>query len=1072
MSLFGPGNDLNTLKLNAVLALVAATATTLPSAYADSQSALRDRGPGFGIQLAGAEDEAASKVYIVQLKMPAAAAYHAALVKPLAAAQPAVSAKLRRLDRNSARIRDYTQRLEAEQRAVIAKTGPATELIYSYRYGLNGFAAKMTAADAHKLESLPEVVRVWEDTVRPMATNFSPEFLGLYNGEKGLRGPEGLTGEDVIIGVIDSGIYPEHPALSDTQEADMPRACRSTWGQNSLLGRWLCRPYRRAEDRLVYEPVEGFNGVCQTGEQFETTNCNNKIIGARWYIDGAEATGPIDVGEIRSPRDVDGHGTHIATTAAGNRVTASIFGTQIGTIEGIAPRARIAVYKACWLRPGETRAACNTSDLANAIDDAVADGVDIINYSIASLLSEVVAPDDIALMNATKAGVLTVVAAGNDGPNILTLGSPAGGPWALTVAASTRDGETSLEGLDISEPPSIAGRYATKEAFFTTPLADVDPIEASVVLADDDTILLGDGSNGTRSDGCQAFVNSSEISGNIALIARGGCDFDLKIANADDAGAVAAIIYNFADEPIVMQGESGLSDIPALMIGQADGNLIIAELDAGNTVTAVLDKSFFLSETQTGNRIATFSSRGPGPVPDILKPDVTAPGVDILAGNTPEAINTTSGETYGYLSGTSMAAPHVTGIAALLKQRHAGWSPEALKSAIMTTARQDITRDDEGTGAVPFDFGSGHVEPNDSLNPGLVFETTADEYDAFACGVESPGVSEERCNELSAAGMSFAAVDLNHPNIAVSQLVNSQTVTRRVTNVGDTSETFVASVTPPEGIDVTITPPTLALGPGETVSYDVTLTYRDGPIDIWRSGSMTWESASHRVRSVLAVRPVSILAPAEITTFGGTGSLSFDIQFGYTGSYEARVHGLRVPLVIDGFVDNDPTKTFTFRSDNGVTSHLIDVPENQLYLRFATFDALTDGDDDIDMYVYYCADGTNCSRVGLSGELTSTERVDIPFPAAGRYAVLIHGFETDQIAGGPGANYQLLAWSFGVTDDQGNLSASGPPFANAGDTGTVDVNWFDLGSQTIYFGGVSHNTPAGLVGLTLITIGN
>ncbi len=1058
---------MNTLKTTAAVALAA---LLLSPAHADPESVLRDRGPGLGIQLAGVEEPGAPKVYIVQLRKPAAAAHHASLVKPLAGWQPGAAKP--RLDRNSAEIRGYTQRLEAEQRAVLTKAGPGTELIYSYRYSLNGFAARMSPGTAQKLEALPEVIRVWEDTVRPMATNFSPEFLGLYDGESGLRGPEGLSGEDVVIGVIDSGIYPEHPALKDTQEADMPRACKSAWGQNSLLGRWLCRPYRKAADRVVYEALEGWNGSCETGEQWEETACNNKIIGSRWFIAGAEATGAIDTGEIRSARDVDGHGTHVATTAAGNRVTASIFGTQIGTVEGIAPRARIAVYKACWIRPGESRAACNTSDLANAIDAAVADGVDIINYSITSLLSEVVAPDDIALMNAAKAGVLSVVSAGNDGPNIFTVGSPAGGPWSLTVAASTRDGETSTEAIEIREPPSIAGRYAALEAAFTPPLENVDPIEAAIVLVNDDTIALDDGSSGSRNDACQPLINDSDLSGNIALIARGGCDFDVKIANADDAGAVAAIVFNVTDEPIIMQGDSGLSDIPALMIGQADGDLVVAELDAGNTVTAVLDKGLFLTEEQTGNRIATFSSRGPGPVADILKPDVTAPGVDILAGDTPIAINTTTGETFGYRSGTSMSAPHVAGIAALLKERYPDWSPEALKSAIMTTARQDVTRDDQGTPAISFDFGSGHVEPNASLNPGLVFETTADEYDAFACGVDSPGVDPSRCDELAAAGFSFAPVDLNQPNIAISQLANSRTVTRRVTNVSDTAESFVASVTPPEGMTVEVSPSTLALGPGESASYEVTLTYRDGPIDIWRSGSMTWQSAEHSVRSVLAVRPVSILAPGEITTFGGTGSLSFNVEFGYTGSYEPRIHGLRLPLVINGFVDNDPTRLFTFRGVNGVTSHLIDVPESQLYLRFALFDALTDGDDDLDMYVYYCVDGVSCSRVGLSGEETSNERVDIAYPAAGRYAVLIHGYETDEINGGPGSNYQLLAWSFGVNDDQANLAATGPSFANAGETGTVDVQWFNLASQTIYFGGISHNTPAGLVALTLLTIGN
>ena len=1073
-----PGANGNYVKAFGKMRVTGALAAVLlvvpgPTVLADAESLLIDRGPGFGIRLAGTEDPAVRKVYIVQLAKPSAAEFHAKLMQPAMSLKAGgTSAPVPKFDRNVAAIQDYARTLEDDQRDVLTAAGPDAELIYSYRYGLNGFAATMSPAAAHKLDSHPEVVRVWEDEVRPLSTNFSAEFLGLFDGESGLRGGQGLTGEDVVIGVIDSGVYPEHPALQDTVEADRPRLCRTTWGETSLLGQWLCRRYRRMEDRIVYEPPENWNGVCESGDRFEATACNNKLIGARWFVDGAAATGPIDTGEVRSPRDVDGHGTHIATTAAGNRVTASIFGTQIGTVEGIAPRARVAVYKACWLRPGETRASCNTSDLANAIDAAVADGVDIINYSVGTTMLDITAPDDVALMNATKAGVLAVVAGGNDGPNVATTGSPAGGPWGLTVAASTRDGETSREALEITEPPSIAGRYRAVEAAFTPPLADVDPLEASVVLADDDTILLEDGSDGTRSDGCQTFVNDTEMDGAIALIARGGCDFDVKVANAEDAGAVAAVIYNLSDEPIVMQGDPALSDIPALMIGQADGNLIIAELDADNAVTMVLDKGFFLSEDQEGNRIATFSSRGPGPVPDILKPDVTAPGVDILAGVTPDAVNTTAGESFGYLSGTSMSAPHVSGVAALLLEANPDWSPAAIKSALMTTARQDLTRDAEGTAAIPFDFGSGHIVPNAALDPGLVYDVSADEYDAFACGTDSPAVDAARCDELATAGFSFAPADLNQPNVAVSRLASRQTVTRRVTNLSDSSDTYTAEITPPAGMAVQVEPSTLSLGPGESATFDVTLTYQSGPLDQWRFGSLVWRGADRSVRSVLAARPVSIVAPAEITTFGGSGSLTFDVQFGYSGGYTPRVHGLRLPLIINGFVDNDPTKTFTFRGTNGVTSHLIDVPANQLYLRFALFDALTDGDDDLDMYVFYCPDDVSCVRIGESGEATSQERFDQSFPAAGRYAVLIHGFETDEVNGGPGANYQLLSWSFGIDEDLGNLDADGPAFVNAGTTGTIDVSWSGLESQTIYFGGISHNTPGGLTGLTLLTIGN
>jgi subtilisin family serine protease len=1040
-------------------------------AFAQFETGLRDAGSLGGIRLTGSDDPNLRKVYIVQLTTPSAADFHATrfgqVAKTGTPTQPRV-----RFDKASSAIQGYTAGLAAEQDRVLARAGAGTELIYRYKYGLNGFAARMHPSQAHKLENLPDVLRVWEDEIRPLATNYSLDFLGLFDPERGLRGAPGLDGDGVIIGVIDSGIAPEHPALADTREADRPRLCRGDWAENSLLGRWLCRRFDKLEDTLLFEPPENWNGSCQSGDQFEPEACNNKLIGARWFISGAEATGPIDEGEIRSARDADGHGTHTATTAAGNRVKASIFGSFIGRVEGVAPRARVAVYKACWLRPGDQRASCNTSDLANAIDAAVADGVDIINYSVGSSLLSVTAPDDLALMAATKAGVFSVVAAGNEGPNFGTIGSPAGGPWVLTAAASSRDGKTTTEALEIKTPPVLAGKYAAKEANFTPALSERGPLDGDLVLVDDGEDTFEDGGAGTQSDACEPLTNSSDVADNIALIQRGGCSFDVKVANAADAGAIAAIVYNIAGDPIVMNGDSGLSDIPAVMIGQADGNLILAEFDAGNLVTVLLDKDLFLTEKDTGNVMGSFSARGPGPSPDILKPDVTAPGINILAGFTPDAANATPGENYAYLTGTSMSTPHVAGVGALLLQAHPDWSPSAIKSALMTTAHQALTSSDGETAAVPFDYGAGHIVPNDSVDPGLVYDVTADQYDAFACGIGSPGVATERCDELSASGNSFAGADLNQPSIAIERLANARTVSRSVTNVSDESATYIASVVAPTGIGVNVNPASITVAPGQTATFDVTFTFESGPLDLWRFGSLTWDDGTHSVYSTMAIRPISVTAPAEVTAFGADGSLSFPVEFGYTGAYNAGVHGLRLPLVLNGFVDNDPTKTFSFRTDNGVTAHLIDVPVEQAYLRFALFDTLTDGDDDLDMYVYYCPDNINCSKIGDSGEATSQEEFNVLLPAAGRYAVLIHGFETDQLSGGPGANYTLLGWSFGLIDDQGNMTTNGPAFVNAGTTENIAVNWTGLLSDTIYLGGVSHNTPQGLSAITVIRIGN
>jgi len=1042
------------------------------SAQAEYETELRDAGSLGGIRLAGSEDPSTRKVYIVQLATPSAAAFHATTLSAAAKAGSSSTSRVR-FNKANAAIQNYADGLIREQDNVLARTGGGTELIYRYRFGLNGFAAKMHPSQAHKLDSMDDVLHVWEDEVRPLATNYSLDFLGLFDRDVGLRGAPGLDGENIIIGVIDSGVAPEHPALSDVREADSPQLCQGDWAENSLLGRWLCRRYRTLEDTITFEAPEEWNGECEAGERFAETDCNNKLIGARYFVAGAQASGPIDEGEIFSPRDVDGHGTHTATTAAGNRVKASIFGASIGNVEGVAPRARVAVYKACWLRPGDQRASCNTSDLANAIDAAVADGVDIINYSVGSSMLQLTEPDDLALMAATKAGVLTVVAAGNEGPNLGTIGSPAGGPWVITAAASSRKGQNSVEALEITLPPSIAGKYAVNEANFTPPLIDSGPVEGDLVLVDDDDDTLEDGGSGTVSDACEPLANSVDIADNIALIQRGGCSFDIKVANAADAGAIAALIYNIAGDPIVMNGSSGLSDIPALMIGQADGNLILAELDAGNLVSIVMDKELLLTTDEDGNVMGTFSARGPGPAGDILKPDVTAPGINILAGFTPDAANAMPGENYAYLTGTSMSTPHVAGVAALLLQANPDWSPSAIKSALMTTAHQSLTSADGETETHPFDYGAGHIVPNDAIDPGLVYDVTDDEFDAFACGTESPAVSPERCDDLAAASLSFSGADLNQPSIALERLASERTVSRRVTNVSDQTDTYTAVVVAPAGIGVTVTPPSITVAPGQSATFDVTFSYESGPLDLWRFGSLTWENNERSIHSSVAIRPISITAPSQVTDFGESGTASFPVEFGYTGAYTPGVHGLRLPLVINSFVADDPTKTFSFRTVNGVTAHLIDVPADEAYLRFSLFDTFTDGSpDDLDLYIYYCADNLNCVRVGESGEPTSNEEVNFLLPAGGRYAALVHGFDTDNENGGPGANYTLLAWSFGLIDDQGNMTASGPSFVNAGTTETITVDWTGLLSDTIYLGGVSHNTPQGLSAITVIRIGN
>lgn len=1016
------------------------------------------------------------RVYIVQLADAPALTYRGGTAG-MSATRPAAG---QAFDANSTRVRRYGRYLQDKHDATLRAVGAYRQKLYSYRYAFNGFAARMTPVQAQKLQSRRGVLRVWEDRVRYLATSDSPRFLGLQDGSVGLRTAKGLVGENVVIGVIDSGIAPEHPSFKDRFPPKKPKFCRTAFGEETLLGIWLCTKFRRKEERLVYLPPEGFSGACEAGDtdidRFTATDCNNKIIGARFYIDGFLDRQLLDANEFISPRDADGHGTHIASTAAGGEVRAVIGGQSVARISGMAPRARIAVYKACWLEPGQTRASCSTADLQRAIEDAVADGVDIINYSVGSSDLSISDPDDLALLAASNAGVLGVVAAGNDGPDPGTILSPGAAPWVLSVGVSSRTGTKYERGLRVDGPSSLEGNYIIREGTFTRPLSDSGTVEGELVLVNDGVASISGAETGTTYDACEDIANGNDISGKIAFLQRGICTFEEKLRSVQNAGAVAAVVFNNEGGLIDMSGPRDSVTIPAVLMKQADGQRILDEINRDIIVDVSLLPDLIINQAEAGDLLADQSARGPNyAAPDILKPDVTAPGVDILAGQTPYVANGIRGQLYQYLTGTSMSVPHVAGLAALLKQQYPDWSPAALRSALMTTARQDVKLADGETPAGPFDIGAGHVVPNRAVDPGLVYEAGKDEYDAFNCGNELPLAGTPECDALIAAGFSTDPSDLNLPSIALAELAYRHSITRRVTNVGETMVQFEASVESPEGIDITVQPSVLNLTAGETAEYEVLFTNNGALVNEWRFGSITWDDGARQVRSPIAVRPMQFAAPVAVAGEGADGSLGFDVEFGYDGAYTALVTGLSRPNItecvdLDGQVvpctiSDDPTDSYVFEPNNAflpesVVRFRFTAPPDTAFVRIALYNDETDGDDDLDLYVYDSTDGSIFKELARSTNGDSDEFVEVEFPVGRDFIVDVHGYDTDPVTGGSGAIFDLFVWRLSSSDNRNNLTVTAPAGAVQGTTQTVTVQWQNLGSGR-YLGGIEHRDENG-----------
>uniref|UniRef100_A0A803PPI3 Uncharacterized protein n=1 Tax=Cannabis sativa TaxID=3483 RepID=A0A803PPI3_CANSA len=717
-----------------------------------------------------------------------------------------------------------------------------SNILYTYSHVVHGFSTRLTQNQAELLRKQTGVRYVLPEVTYKLHTTRTPNFLGLYNTTAFTSHINNKLASDVVIGVLDTGVWPESQSYNDKGLPPIPAA-------------WKGSCHDDDDDLNLF-----FNN---------NFGCNRKLIGARFFSKGYEASaGPINQTlESKSPRDNEGHGTHTSATAAGSAVLgANLKGFASGTARGMAPTARIASYKVCWI------SGCFGSDVIAAVDKAIEDGVHILSMSFGRTPTDYY--DDasaIATFAAMQRGIFVSASAGNKGPETKSVSNIA--PWIMTVGAGTIDRDFTayirlgngrqFKGLSSFAQP----KHLNNNKWF--PIVEAKRVSRSVYGG---YCLAG-------------TLTPHEVAGKIVICYEGRTARTQKSLALKDAGG-AAMVYIYKKSNYFDKIVADADFVPTISIGVENINEIKRYLNSvvNPTATMMIKGTEIGFGVKPSPIVPDFSSRGPNPItPEIVKPDVIAPGVNILA-----AWSGTSGPTelssdkrvvdFNIISGTSMACPHVSGIAALIKSVHPDWSPAAIKSALMTTSYrtdrkngrpiQDITTENDAT---PFDYGSGHVDPVAAVDPGLVYDLTPEDYVWFLCvsdytqrQIKVVTNRDINCEDYL-RGTNDHLGQFNYPSFAVpfdiinanTNIINGSTSTiithtRSLTNVG-TPATYKVKVSKVESVKIVVNPSSLTFThKKQKLAYTVTFTSTVVRKRTSQFGHLEWSDGKHIVGSPIA----------------------------------------------------------------------------------------------------------------------------------------------------------------------------------------------------------------------------
>ncbi|MDQ1082716.1 MULTISPECIES: S8 family serine peptidase [Microbacterium] len=918
-----------------------------------------------------------------------------------------------RLDPTTPEVREYSAFLEQRQQDVAREVGVQADATYTV--AVNGFSAQMDPNQAAKLAATDGVLKVVPDEIRHPHAVPSTEFLGL-EGDNGVWQRVGGTdaaGEGVVVGVIDTGIAPENPSFAGDPLGTTPGD----------------EPYIDGND-VVYRKADGTDfrsARVAEGNGWSSSDYTTKLVGAKYFDTGAAASGFTFEADYRSPRDGDTHGSHTAGTAAGNNgVDATVEGLDFGAVSGVAPAAKVAAYKACWAGPDPLVTSddvCALSDLLGAINAAVTDGVDVINYSIGGgAASSTFALEDQAFFNAAAAGIFVAVSAGNSGPGASTADHAS--PWYTTVAASTIP---TYEGT-----VTLPNGFEAAGASISVP-ADQE-VMAPVVYAGD---VAASGADPAQAALCfLGTLDPAKVAGKIVVCDRGQNARVEKSEEVKNAGGVGMILVNVTPASV----DNDFHSVPTVHLDAQYRDALLSYVRETPDATATLIGENITDEVTPTPQVAGFSSRGPmlADGSDILKPDVSAPGVAILAAaaNAPGA-----DPAYEFLSGTSMSSPHVAGLAALYFGERPRATPAEVKSAMMTTAYDTV--DAEGADVEdPFAQGAGHVDPTKYFDPGLLYLNGSADWAAF---LQGKGLYDFGVEPIDGS-------DLNLASISIGSLAKPQTVTRTVTSTQAGS--FTASIEVP-GVDAVVEPSTLDFAAaGEEQTFTVTFTRTTAPAEQWTTGFLTWTSGDTQVRSPIAIHPATAEAPAEVSGTGASGSTNVEILPGFTGELPLTLSGLTAETLLTD-ADN-PVEGHSGNQDSGdadgYVRWIVDVPEGTTLSRF-DLDSSDDDGSDLDLFVsrVVSPDDLRYYERFTSATASADERVSLPDPTPGTYLVEANvysftaPFTWDMTYANvaPGGEGQLTATPNPLTVEQGTPVA-------------YDLSWQGLAPATRYLGVVTY----------------